>query len=150
MRCAPALLKVSTVHLAPSSERPAATQSLLPSIGATKPSSETDIFRTSEAMRCFLSGTLTRREAGSRSGPPSTLLVQQLCPDVRLEHLADARARKFLPDLHLLGRLHGPDPRLHERDQFVGFDLGARLDHRGDPLAPFVVGQPDDRAVAHR
>jgi hypothetical protein len=56
MRCAPALLKVSTVQLAPSSERPAATQSVLPSIGATKPSSETDIFRTSEAMRCFLPG----------------------------------------------------------------------------------------------
>src|SRR5512133_1741983 len=56
MRWAPALLKVSTVHLAPSSERPAATQSALPSTGATKPSSETDIFRTSEAMRCFLPG----------------------------------------------------------------------------------------------
>src|SRR3954468_4138002 len=54
MRCAPALLKVSTVHLAPSSERPAATQSALPSTGATKPSSETDILRTSGAMGCFL------------------------------------------------------------------------------------------------
>jgi hypothetical protein len=31
-------------------------QSLLPSGGATYPSSETDIFRTSEAMRCVLSG----------------------------------------------------------------------------------------------
>jgi len=56
MRCAPAWLKVSTVQLAPSSERPAATQSVLPSIGATKPSSETDIFRTGEAMRRFLPG----------------------------------------------------------------------------------------------
>src|SRR3954454_999448 len=59
MRCAPALLKVSTVQLAPSSERPAATQSVLPSIPATYPSSETDIFRTSEAMRCFLPGWMT-------------------------------------------------------------------------------------------
>src|SRR6476469_9330812 len=56
MRCAPALLRVSSVQLAPSSERPAATQSLLPSSGATKPSSETDIFRTNEAMRCSLPG----------------------------------------------------------------------------------------------
>jgi hypothetical protein len=44
------LLNVSTVQLAPSGERPAATLSLLPSGGATKPSSETDIFKTSEAM----------------------------------------------------------------------------------------------------
>src|ERR1700677_2090792 len=56
MRCVPALLTVSSVHAAPSSDRPAVTQSLLPSGGATYPSSETDIFRISEGMRCFLSG----------------------------------------------------------------------------------------------
>src|SRR3954447_10466818 len=83
MRCAPALLKVSTVQLAPSSERPAATQSVLPSVGATKPSSETDIFRTSEAMRCFLPGdgrherleSMMMQSSSERSprgsGPPS-------------------------------------------------------------------------------
>src|SRR4051812_15392984 len=54
MRCAPALLKVSTFQPAPSSERHAAAQSVLPSVGATKPSSETDTFRTSEDMRCLL------------------------------------------------------------------------------------------------
>src|SRR6476620_6835144 len=79
MRCAPALLKVSTVQPAPSSERPAATQSVLPSIGATKPSSETDIFRTREAMRCFLSGMDARRRDAAagpplRSVPPSVAL----------------------------------------------------------------------------
>src|SRR6202020_3337892 len=56
MRCVPALLTVSSVQAAPSSERPTVAQSLLPSGGATYPSSETDIFRTSDAMRCFLSG----------------------------------------------------------------------------------------------
>jgi len=35
---------------------PAAIQPVLPSTGATKPSSETDIFRTSAAMRCFPPG----------------------------------------------------------------------------------------------
>src|SRR3954453_12175045 len=39
-----------------SSEPPAAIQSVLPSIAATQPSSETDIFRSSEAMRCFRPG----------------------------------------------------------------------------------------------
>src|SRR3954447_21042944 len=68
MRCAPALLKVSTVQLAPSPERPAATQSVLPSIGATKPSSETDIFRTSEAMRCFLPESSWLTEHGHKAG----------------------------------------------------------------------------------
>src|SRR4051812_41229328 len=67
MRCAPALLKVSRVQLAPSSERPAATQSELPSVGATKPSSETDIFRTSEAMRCFLPGMDDVAQLGARA-----------------------------------------------------------------------------------
>ena len=56
MRCLPALLTVSTTQLVESSERPAASQPVLPSSDATYPSSETDIFRTSEAMRCFLSG----------------------------------------------------------------------------------------------
>jgi len=54
MRCTPALLTVSRVQLALSAERPATTQSVLPSAGATKPSSETDILRTSEAVWCFL------------------------------------------------------------------------------------------------
>src|SRR5215469_10118088 len=56
MRCAPALLTVSSTQLVESSERPAASQTLLPSSDATYPSSETDILRISEAMRCFLSG----------------------------------------------------------------------------------------------
>ena len=60
-----------------------------------------------------------------RSGRAWTLIAQQPCPDVRLEHLADARARQFPPELHLLGCLHGSDPRLHERDQLVGLDVSA-------------------------
>jgi hypothetical protein len=56
MRCAPALLTVSTTQLVESSERPAASQPVLPSSDATYPSSETDILRIGEAMRCFLSG----------------------------------------------------------------------------------------------
>jgi hypothetical protein len=51
----PGLLTVWRVQLAPSAERSAASQSVLPSAGATKPSSETDILRTSEGIRCFLS-----------------------------------------------------------------------------------------------
>src|SRR6476619_5243557 len=82
MRCAPALLKVSTVQRAPSSERPAAAQSVLPSIGATYPSSETDIFRTSETMRRFLP---SRRGSGKEDprDPPNSSATQQLGPDGR-------------------------------------------------------------------
>src|SRR6476469_4340854 len=74
MRCAPALPRVSSVQLAPSSERPAATQSLLPSSGATKPSSETDIFRTNEACAAPFPGWLT----GRSSCPRVTLLTRGL------------------------------------------------------------------------
>jgi hypothetical protein len=56
MTCAPVLLTVSTTQVMESSERPAASQSLLLSGDATYPSSETDILRISEAMRCFLPG----------------------------------------------------------------------------------------------
>src|SRR5579859_1909128 len=70
MRWAPALLTVSSVQLAPSGERPAASQPVLPSAAATKPSSETDILRTSEAIRCFLPGRAgsggTRYDASRR------------------------------------------------------------------------------------
>jgi len=50
------LLTVSTTQPVESSERPVATQPVLPSIGATYPSNETDIFRTTEAILCFLAG----------------------------------------------------------------------------------------------
>ena len=54
MRCAPALLTVSRSHSPLSGERPAAIHSGCSWAGSTYPSSEMDIFRISEVMRCFL------------------------------------------------------------------------------------------------
>src|SRR5262245_49094476 len=119
------------------------------SISASSGSILSDVTSVKRTTRMYTAFSFAR--AGEPSlHPPVSLLARQLRPDVRLEDLADARAGELLPQLHLLGRLHGTDARLHERDQLVGLDLGARLDHRGDALAPLVVRQPDDGAVAHR
>src|SRR5258707_10270766 len=91
MRCVPALLTVSSVQAAPSSERPAVTQSVLPSGGATYPSSETDIFRTSEAMRCFL----------FRDGRPvllESILGTQTQGNSETNRVPDQGPQVFLPD----------------------------------------------------
>jgi hypothetical protein len=53
--------------------------------------------------------------------------------------------------VHLLGRLDAADPLLGVGDELRFGDLRAllRLDHRDHALAPRLVGQPDDAAVAH-
>ena len=79
MRCAPALLTVSSTQLVESLERPAASQPLLPSSDATYPSSETDILRISEATRCFLSGMDdTSRSLICRLEPTAKLIAYRL------------------------------------------------------------------------
>ena len=50
------VVTVSTVQLRPSAEPPRGDPVGAPVSGVTYPSSETDIFRTSEAMCCFLPG----------------------------------------------------------------------------------------------
>ena len=99
----------------------------------------------------------TIRAAGSQPAPPSpaalraavTSGAEQPGPDLVLEYLADLGTGQIRPHLDLLGSLHAAQPVLDEGTQILGRHVlaGEGLDHRGDPFAPLVVRQPDDRAV---
>ena len=61
-------------------------------------------------------------------------------------------AREVGPDLDLLRGLDAADAALDERADLPGGHVvaGVELEDGGDPLAPLVVGQADDRAVEDR
>src|SRR5437660_7634326 len=93
-------------------------------------------------------GVAESRRGGTRPGRSG---LKELGLDLDLENLADLGAGQVGPDLDLLGSLDAAQPVLDEGADLVpGHGLArAELDDGGDPLAPLLVGQPDDRAVLH-
>src|ERR1035438_3817488 len=83
--------------------------------------------------------------------PADSSVLAELSFNLGLEDLADLRAGQVGPDLDLLGGLDAAESFLDEGAHLIlrhGL-AGAQLHDRGDPLAPFLVGQSDDRAVLH-
>src|ERR1700691_3831228 len=89
---------------------------------------------------------------GAKGLAGSLRLVPEAGLHLGFQDLADAGARQVRPDLHLLRGLDAADAGLDEDADLVWGDgvAGTELEDGGDPLAPLVVRQADDRAVEDR